>query len=197
MHAQHQHGGERTNAGQRRQAASGFRSDRLHAMNGKASVSLVGRLCRCSKRLIRFLAATVDYDAGARVDDFALLNEYRVNLWLSMRIELKAGEPSRTLEMIDRAHAGDFQVAERGLIWENGVDVVGDDALVVRLRQVRRRPERSALDELGRRAAAQHRGQRQAVNAQAAVLLSATRNCGLPHRVTLQETPARARGESR
>jgi len=71
-----------------------------------------------------------------------------------MRIELEAGEPSRALEMIDRAHAGNFQIAEHGLVWENRVDVVGDDALVVRLRQVRRRPERSALDELGRRAAA-------------------------------------------
>src|SRR5262249_43279056 len=86
------------------------------------------RFCRWSKRLVRFGAATIHYDASAPIDDFVLLNENRVVLRFSVRIELEACQPSRTFEVIDRAHPGDFQVAEDGLIWEDDLDVVGDDA---------------------------------------------------------------------
>src|SRR5438876_484902 len=110
MHSQHQEGRQRSDPGERRQIASGFGSGRLHARNGNASVSLFVLLCRWSKRLIRFLAATVHYDAGARIDNFTLLNEDRVKLRLSVRIELEAGQPSRTLEVVDRAYPGNFQV---------------------------------------------------------------------------------------
>src|SRR5262245_15411697 len=105
MHSQHQKGRQRADASKRRQVASSFGPGRLHAMNSNASVDVFVLLCRWSKRLVRFLAATVHYDAGARVDDFTLLNEDRVKLGLAVRIELEAGQPSRAFEMIDQAHS--------------------------------------------------------------------------------------------
>lgn len=75
----------------------------------------------------------IHYDARAPINDFVLLNEDGVVLWFPVRIEFEASQPSLTLKMIDRAHSGDFQVAKHGSVWKDDVDVIGDDALVVRL----------------------------------------------------------------
>jgi hypothetical protein len=80
-----------------------------------------------------------------------------------VRVDLETGEPSWALEVIDQPHPGNFEVADRRRIGDDRLDVVGDDAAVVRLRQVERGSGRQILDHLARRAAAQGHCKRQQV----------------------------------
>ena len=64
------------------------------------------------------------------------LNEQGIVLRFSVRVDLETGEPSRTLEVIDQSDPGNFEVTDRPHIRNYRPNVVGDDAAVVRLRQV-------------------------------------------------------------
>src|SRR5262245_8695211 len=77
-----------------------------------------------------------DEHADARVDDLVALKEQGIDLGFSMRIDLQTREPGRPFEMINRSRARNFQVAEGVYRRQNRLDVVADDAPMVRLRQV-------------------------------------------------------------
>jgi hypothetical protein len=55
--------------------------------------------------------------------------------------------------VIHQSYAGNFHVAERGLGWENRLDIIGDDAAIVRLRQLRPGSRLQVLNDLAARAA--------------------------------------------
>ena len=78
----------------------------------------------------------IDHDADARVDNLVALNEQGIVLRFSVRVDLETGEPSRTLEVIDQSDPGNFEVTDRPHIRDYCLNVVGDDAAIVRLRQV-------------------------------------------------------------
>jgi len=62
--------------------------------------------------------------------------------------------------VIDQSHPGNFEVTDRRHIRDDRPDIVGDDAAVVRLRQVDRVSGRQILDHLAGRAASQGRCKR-------------------------------------
>src|SRR5215831_3094116 len=138
-------------------ARSGARSRSMSSSNRSTSRT---NLFRRGRRwqvegLKRLLVALIDDDADARVDDLVALNEQGIVLRFSVRVDLEAGEPGRALEVIDQSYPGNFEVTDRGYIRDDRPDIVGDDAAVVRLRQVDRASGRQILDHLARRAAAQ------------------------------------------
>ena len=102
------------------------------------------------ERLKRLFVALIEDDTDARVDNLVTLNEQGIVLGLSVRVDLETGEPGRTLEVIDQPHSGNFEVADRRHIGDDRPDVVGDNAAVVRLRQVERGSGRQILDHLAR-----------------------------------------------
>jgi hypothetical protein len=87
-----------------------------------------------------------------------------------MYAEFEAGDPGRTLNMIDQSHLGNLQITKRRRVWENCLDVVSDDAAIVRLRHVWPRGRgcggrgRPILDHLTRRAIAQGHCKRQQIH---------------------------------
>ena len=104
--------------------------------------------------------ALIEQDAGAGIDDLVALDEDGVVLRMSVGVELEAGEPGGSLEMDDLPHSGNLQRAELDLLRENRLDIVGDDAAVVGLGQVRHRIGCPVLDDLAGRAAAEGCGYR-------------------------------------
>ena len=75
--------------------------------NEFGSTPLAEAVKLADERMVRLLL-----DAGARVDDLIALQEDGVMVGRSARIELQAGEPGRSLEVIDHTHPGNFHVAE-------------------------------------------------------------------------------------
>jgi hypothetical protein len=57
------------------------------------------------------------------------------NYVIYMHAEFEAGDPGRTLNVIDRPRLGNLQVAERLRVSEDVLHVVGDNAAVIRLRE--------------------------------------------------------------
>ena len=62
-------------------------------------------LFRCGggglERRVGLLVALVQHDAGTGIDDLVALDEHGILLRVSVRVDLDAGQPSRSLEVID------------------------------------------------------------------------------------------------
>ena len=73
--------------------------------------------------------------------------------------DFETRHPGGAFEVIDRPHARNFYVAERGLSWKNDLDIVSDDAAMVWLCQIGRRSgRRPVLNDLAARATAHSQG---------------------------------------
>jgi len=123
---------------------------------------------------VGLFVALIDQDADTRVDDLAVLDENGVGLRRSKHVELETGEPDASFQVVDRPHPGNLQHAEGCLIWENRLDIVGDDAAIVRLGEVRHRPGRPIMDELAGRATAQSQSHRHDIRTHSKTILLPT-----------------------
>jgi hypothetical protein len=101
----------------------------------RACILLRNEECRI-KRFVCLLLAAVHHDAGALIDDAAALNEKRIFLRRAVGVYTQAREPGGSFEMIDRPHGRDFKRAESRCLWKNRADVFGNNAPVIRLREV-------------------------------------------------------------
>jgi|SRR5208337_1281910 len=120
---------------------------------GQCRIALGER--RGIERLVSLLLATIDGDAGARVDDFIAENENGVFLGRGVGVYPKTSKPSRSAKMVNRPHPGDFEHPKR-CIRKNASDVIRDNLPIVRLGKIRlERRIGQVLDDAARGASRQ------------------------------------------